>query len=124
MAELPELSATLLRRFRGVPLVDLEDTTDWIERAMLEHGFNPNSNVPQDATLLVLLFAEWDGTLQISLKTAHYFSYKDAEESVDKRIISEQFRKVASELQKRYEKKKLSSDLGGQGFYIMTRADR
>ena len=124
MAELPELSATLLRRFKDVPNVDLEDTTDWIERAMLEHGFNSNSNVPQDAILLVLLLAEWDGTLQISLKTAHYFSYKDAEESVDKRNVSEQFRKVAAELGKRYEKKKLSSDLSGRSFYIMTRADR
>lgn len=124
MAELPELSATLLRRFRDVPNIDLEDTTDWIERSMLEHGFNPSSNVPQDAILLVLLFAEWDGTLQISLKTAYYFSYKDAEETVDKRTVSEQFRKVAKELEKRYEKKKSSSDLGGQGFYIMTRADR
>lgn len=127
MAKLSDLSDSLLRRFKDVPNVDKEDTDDWIERAMLEHGFSAESDVPQDTVLLVLLFAEWDGALQISLKTAFYFEYKDAEESVDKRSISEQFRRVASELEKKYQRKKAegSSGLGGgPAFRIMTRADR
>src|SRR5690606_35444995 len=106
MASLSELSELLLKRFKDVPNVTTEDTDGWVERSMLEHGYRADQDVPQDETMLVLMYAEWDGTLQIALKAAHYFEYKDSEETVDKRNVSEQYRQVATELWKAYERKK------------------
>lgn len=126
MASKTELAESLLKRYKDVPNVEQDDADNWIERAMLEHGLNADADVPQDLTLLVLLYAEWDGALQIALKTAHYFEYKDAEESVDKRAVSEQFRRIAAELRKEYDRKKSkgAAGIGGSRFAIMTRADR
>lgn len=125
MARLAELSETLLRRFKNVPNVSLEDTTDWITLAMAEHDFDATDDVPNEYVTLILLYAEADGAGLISLQTAYYFSYKDGEESVDKRGVSEQYRKVATELWKKYERKKADSDLmGATRFSIMRRADR
>lgn len=125
MARLAELSETLLRRFKNVPNVSLEDTTDWITLAMAEHEFDATDDVPTEYVTLILLYAEADGAGLISLQTAYYFSYKDGEESVDKRGVSEQYRKVATELWKKYERKKADSGLAGATvFTIMRRADR
>lgn len=125
MARLAELSETLLRRFKNVPNVSLEDTTDWITLAMAEHDFDATDDVPTEYVTLILLYAEADGAGLISLQTAYYFSYKDGEESVDKRGVSEQYRKVATELWKKYERKKADSGLAGATvFTIMRRADR
>lgn len=126
MAKSSELSKTLLKRFKDVPNVTIEDTDGWIERSMMEHGYAVEQDVPQSQTLLVLLYAEWDGTLQIALKAAHYFEYKDSEETVDKRNISEQYRQVATELWKNYERKKAqgSGGIGGSRFAVATRVDR
>lgn len=126
MAKLDDLSAILLKRFKDVPNVTTEDADDWVERSMLEHGYDVTADVPRDQVLLVLLYAEWDGTLQIALKAAHYFEYKDSEETVDKRNISEQYRQVATELWKNYERKKAqgSGGIGGSRFAVATRVDR
>lgn len=126
MATLAELTTTLLRRFRNVPNVELEDATDWVTLAMAEHGFEAEDDVPTELVTLILLYAEADGAGAISLYTAHYFSYKDGEESVDKRGVSEQYRKVATELWKKYERKRADSPYltGATRFSIMKRADR
>jgi hypothetical protein len=126
MAKLPELSESLLKRLKDVPNVTSEDAYDWVERSMLEHGYNANADVPQNQVLLVLLYAEWDAALQIALKAAHYFEYKDHEETVDKRHVSEQYRQLATELWRTYERKKAqgAGTIGGSRFRIVTRADR
>lgn len=125
MASQVELAEKLLRRFKGVPNVTAEDASDWITSAMAEHGFDADADVPLQFEQLVLLFAEADGAGLIALQTAYFFSYKDGEESVDKRGVSEQYRKVATELWKKYERKKADSGLtGATRFHIMKRADR
>lgn len=126
MATKAELAATLLRRFKGVPNVTLDDTDDWIMASMTEHGFEAEDDVPLEFMPLILLFAEADGAGLIALQTAYYFSYKDGEESVDKRGVSEQYRKIATELWKKYAVKKSDSGLigGASAFHISRRVDR
>jgi len=126
MAKLAELSEMLLKRFKDVPNVTIEDTNNWIERSMLEHGYDLDADVPSNQVLLVLLYAEWDGAMQIALRTAYYFEYKDSDESVDKRNVSEQYRNVAADLWKAYERKKAegAGGLGGSRFHVMSRVDR
>ena len=126
MAELHEISELVLQRFKDVPNVTEEDAEAWTLRAFIEHGYAEDANVPDNQTMLLLLYAEWDAALNLAMNTAYYFEYKDAEESVDKRLISEQYRRLATELRKRYDAKKAegSGGLGGSRFNVMTRVDR
>jgi hypothetical protein len=121
MANLTELSARLLKRFKNVPNVTIEDTTDWTEEAILAHGYNSTDDVPADRELLVLLYAQAEGAFQISLATAHYFQYTDGDESVNKATVSEQYRKLAQDLRGQYERNKAATT---STFRFLKRADR
>jgi hypothetical protein len=125
MATKSELATTLLGRFKGVPNVAQEDVDAWVERSMLEHGFRLDQDVREEDVLLILLYAEWDGASQLALRTAYYFEYKDSEESVDKRMVSETYRNLADQLWKSYERKKNEAGrVAGPRFRVMPRADR
>lgn len=125
MATQTELATTLLSRFQGVPNVDQNVAEGWVERSMLEHGYTPGGDVSEDDLLLVLLYAEWDGATQLALQTAFYFEYKDSEESVDKRMVSEAYRNIADKLWTTYLRKRNETGrVAGPTFTIMPRADR
>lgn len=125
MATLTELSLRLKSRLKDVPNVTEEDTAEWVALSMNEHGFEVDDDVPTEYVALIMLYAEADAAGVISMRTAYYFSYKDGEESVDKRAVSEQYRKIATEYWKKYERKKSDSQLSGATrFSIAKRADR
>lgn len=126
MAKLKDLSDRLLNRFKDVPNVEDSDVEGWVEMAMNEHGFISTDDVPTEFIPLIMLYAEADGAMQVALRTAHYFSFVDKDESIDKSMISEQYRKLAEELWNRYGRKKDEGvgDFGGSSFHIMKRADR
>jgi GrpB-like predicted nucleotidyltransferase (UPF0157 family) len=121
MANISELSARLLKRFKNVPNVTADDTTDWTEEAMLAHGYDSSATVPTDKETLILLAAQAEGAQQISIATAHFFSYTDGEESIDKTMISEQYRKLAKDLRDQYARAKAESSTA---FHAIKRADR
>lgn len=126
MANMNELSSRLLKRFKDVPGVDLEDTDGWIELAMNEHGFERQEDVPVEYISLIMLYAEADGTSQVSLRTAYFFMYSDKDETVDKTKVADHYRKLAEVLWERYKAKKTEGveEFGGSRFAVMTRADR
>jgi hypothetical protein len=125
MATRTELATTLLGRFKGVPNVEQTDAEDWIDRSLLEHGYRLDQDVRTEDQLLILLYAEWDGTMQLSLRTAYYFEYKDSEESVDKRMVSETYRNMADTIWRSYERKKNEAGRNaGPRFRVMRRVDR
>ena len=126
MALLSELAVMLMRRFREVPGVSLEDTTEWMEYSFREHGYRLDQNVPENAISLVLLHAEADGTSQIALRTAFYFEYKDADEAVDKSMVSDTYRTLSEKLWERYYRKKSegTDGSGGSSVAFMQRRDR
>lgn len=117
-----ELVERLLRRFKGVPNFQLTDAEELVDDAMHVHGFASSSIVPESDVNLILLYAQAEGAWQIALATAHYFSYKDGEESVDKSKISDQYRKLAQDIRSQYETEKARKN--GHGFFIMKRIDR
>jgi hypothetical protein len=121
MATLAEMSERLLKRFKGVPNVTLEDTTDWTEDALLSHGYKVADNVSSEVTNLLLLYAQSQGAHQIAISSAHFFTYTDGEEQVDKSMVSEQYRKLAADLRNQYERLKAVS---GCSFKVMRRIDR
>lgn len=122
MASSNELSQRLLTRFKDVPNVDSSDTDEWVVTSMNEHGYDAMSDVPTEDITLVLTYAEADGAEQIALRTAYYFTFTDKDESVDKSMVSEQFRKLAVQLRNKYAQKK--SERSGSRFRIMPRIDR
>jgi hypothetical protein len=121
MANLAELSDRLLRRFKNVPNVSLADATDWTEESMLIHGYTPSDDVPSDKEFLILLYAQAEGAFQIAISAAHYFSYSDGEEQVDKTMISEQYRRIAKDLREEYSRKKATDS---SRVVFMKRVDR
>lgn len=126
MAALEVMAETLLTRFKGVPNVTLEDTTEWVKMSFIEHGYRPEQVVPTNREALVLLYAEADGTTQIALRTAYYFEYSDGSETIDKSMISDQYKAIADDLWERYYRKKAesSSTEGASNVRRMIRPDR
>lgn len=142
MAELSDLSMRLLRRLHGVDTFDtdastentpsppvsrisLQDTDDWVLGAMNEHGYDGDEIIPTSKISLIMLYAEADAASTIALRSAKYFHYKDGEETVDKKTVSEAYRKIATELWKKYERKKIEVSMteGTSRFFVRTRAD-
>lgn len=115
MATIDELAVRLLNRFSDVPNATVDKCTDWVTDAVELHG---NS----DDETLVLLLATGIGARQIALNTAHYFSYQDGNESVDKTMLTEMYLKVADEYFKAYHSQKNYTN--GSNFVIAPRADR
>lgn len=126
MATSVELSTRLLRRFKDVRNVDIEDAHEWVETALNAHGYDETDNVPTEYVTLVLLYAEAEGASRIALQTAHYFSFVDKDESIDKSMISDNYNKLAETLWGRYRRLKADGvgDIGGAKFRILKRADR
>lgn len=124
MARIDELSARLLKRFKEVPNVTLQDATDWMEWSFMEHGYRLEQNVPTALEGLVLMYAEADGASQVALRTADFFEWSDGEEAVDKSMVSDQYRSIADKLWERYYRKKNEGTTGQASVSYMPRADR
>lgn len=124
MATLTELSARLLTKFRNVPNVSVTDTDAWISEAAYQYGYTPSTvnQIADNETSVLLTLAQAEGARAIAFATAHYFTYTDGEETVDKSMISEQYRKLAEDLFEDYKRQK--AGLNGSTFFIAKRADR
>lgn len=115
MADNEKLIERLLRRFKGVPNFDITDAEELVEEAKEAHDGNASDE-------LVLLYAQSQGAWQIALSVAHYFKYTDGEESVDKTVVAENYRKLAKDFQEEYYREKGKEF--GNNFRIMKRIDR
>lgn len=117
-----ELAERLLLRFKGVPNFTYENALELVEDAMRAHNFAPDDSVPDDKANIVLLYAQIQGAWQIAFSVAHYFKFTDGEESVDKSMISKNYRDLAKDLQAEYDKER--AEMAGSSFRIMKRIDR
>lgn len=116
------LETRLLSKFKNVPNVTIEDAETWLNEAAFQYGYESPENVPTRETGLLLLLAQAEGARNIAMSVAHYFKYNDAEESVDKTMIAEQYRKLAQDLRGEYTRNK--AELNGASFKAMRRIDR
>jgi len=129
MASLRELEQRLATRFSGVPGVTDADLSAWLTEASYSYGYSPTTldTVPDAETPLVLLLAQIQGARAIAFSTAHYFKYTDAEETVDKTMVSEQYRDMATLLTADYIRDKDVIDRDKRQystFHVMRRLDR
>ena len=115
MADKQTLVDRLLRRFKGVPNFEYDDAEELVQEALETHDRDASDD-------LLLLYAQAQGAWQIAFSVAHYFRFTDGEESVDKSMVAENYRRLAKDLQEEYDK-----ELGkeyGNNFRLMKRADR
>jgi len=122
MASKDELVERLQRRFKGVPNFGKEDAEELIEESLIFHGLDPSAIIPDKDVTLVLLYAQAQGAWQIAFSVAHYFRFSDGEETVDKSMVADNYRRLARDLQTDYEKEK--GKVLGNNFRIMKRIDR
>lgn len=124
MATIVELSERLLKRFKGVPNYTLTDAEQAIDDALLTLGYASADDVPDDKLTALLLLAQSESAYTIAFSTAHYFQYSDGEESVNKSMISENYRTLASDLRKRYDNL-IGNDpsVAASSFHVAARVD-
>ena len=117
-----ELAEKLYRMFKGVPGFTEDEALELIDDAMRTHGYAPTDSVPSDRIRLILLYAQIQGVWQVAMSVAHYFKFSDGEESVDKSMLADNYRKLAKDLQTEYDIE--NGKLFGNNFRIMKRIDR
>lgn len=115
MADKQTLTERLYRRFKGVPNFDIKDAEELIDEALEAHDGRASDS-------LILLYAQAQGAWDVALSVAHYFRFTDGEESVDKSMVSDNYRRLAKDLQNEYEIEKGKEF--GNNFRIMARVDR
>src|SRR5690625_2229235 len=111
-----ELSERLYRRFKGVPNFDEIDAKELVEGSLEVHDDGA-------AVDLVLLYAQVQGAGQVAFSVAHYFTFSDGEESVDRSPVAEQRRRRATDLQSQNDKE-TDDKAGKSDFVVMNRVDR
>lgn len=114
------------RRFGAIPNVEVEDIETWLQSSYAEHGVGVRETLNPGLATLVLLHAEADGTGHVALMTSHYFSFTDKDETVDKSMVSENYRMASEALWKRYNQKRKEGveGFGGPSMHFMSRIDR
>src|SRR5690625_173738 len=122
MANKAEIVERLYRRFKGVPNFELADAQELVDDSLRYHGLEPSADVPRDKESIVVLYAQVQGAWQIAFSVAHYFKFTDGEESVDKSMIADNYRRLARDLQTEYDKE--VGKIFGNNFRIMKRVDR
>ena len=122
MANRTELAERLYRRFKGVPNFDLDDAQELVDESLEFHGYELSADVPADKESLILLYAQKEGAWQIAFSVAHYFKFVDGEESVDKSMVADNYRRLARDLQDEYDKE--NGKIFGNNFRLMPRIDR
>ena len=115
MADKNKLVERLLRRFKGVPNFDESDAIEIIDEAIQSHE-------KSDSDELILLYASEQAAWQIAVSVAHYFRYTDGEESVDKSMVAENYRKLAKDFREDYQRER--GRVHGNNFRVMRRVDR
>lgn len=123
MANEAELTERLYRRFKGVPNFENTNAQELVEESLQAHGFAPSADVPSDEVKKILLYAQIQASWQIAFSVAHYFKFTDGEESVDKSMVSENYRKLAKDLQADYDSDD-TSNKPSSNFAVMKRLDR
>lgn len=117
-----ELAERLYRMFKGVPGFTLEEAHNLIEDSLRHHEYKTTDDVPSKDERRVLLYAQIQGAWQVAFSVAHYFRFTDGEESVDKSMVADNYRRLAKDLQDEYDKE--NGLQYGSNFRLAPRIDR
>lgn len=101
MATQAQMAAALYQRFKDVPTLTELDTQAVIDEMVMTFGLLdeiPGIDVPK-----YLMYATSEMAMKIALNTAHYFKFIDGEETVDKSLVSENYRRVAKDYRSQFD---------------------
>lgn len=115
MSRRDELIKIIKNRFSGVPMFGDDDAESLIDDAIYLHS-------EDSSTELLLLYAQYQGAWKIAIGTAYYFKFSDGEESIDRTATADNYRKLASDFKKLYDKESPKGKSGN--FRVMSRLDR
>ena len=90
-------------------------------------GFAASADVPITDLNRLLAYSSSELALQIALDAARFFKYSDGEESVDKTMVSKEYREFSAIFKADYlaeEAKQAEAIIEGSTFRVMRRLDR
>lgn len=96
MANKVEISALLYNRFNNVPSLTMDDTNAVVDEMVIVFELN-ELDIPAKDVMKLMAYASSEMAMKIALNTAHYFKFTDGEESIDKSLVSENYRKLAKD---------------------------
>lgn len=126
MATLTQMTERLTKRFTAVTAQPALEAAaiDVMADTFELFGYEASADVPVTDINRLLAYSSSELALQIALDAARFFKYTDGEESVDKSMISKEYREFAGIFKSDYlaEEAKLLPDLSS--FRVMKRLDR
>ena len=127
MATLTQMTERLMKRFNAVTAQPALQAAaiDVMADTFGALGYDAFADVPPTDINRLLAYGSAELALQIALDAARFFKYTDGEESVDKTMVSKEYRAFASIFKADYlaeEPKLIAGD--GSAFRVMKRLDR
>lgn len=120
MAAKDELKAKLTRKFSNISEINDGTISGWLDEAIEAEGFSPSQTTFAGEEMRILLRARIIGVEELALSTAHFFNFRDGEESISKGDISTNYQKLLAQLNAQYAEQFGSSS----SFKVMKRLDR
>jgi hypothetical protein len=129
MATLTQMTERLSKRFTAVTAQPALEAAaiDVMADTFELFGYEVSADVPITDINRLLAYGSSELALQIALDAARFFKYTDGEESVDKSMVSKEYRAFAALFKADYlaeEAKQAEELIGGSVFRVMRRLDR
>ena len=125
MATLYTLTTRLTERFRQVTALPSDAAANTMQYTFELFGYKDDADVPVADIARLLAYASSELSTQIAINAASYFKYTDGEETVDKSMISKEYRELAVTFRNEYNAEEAKrGGTNGSSFRVMKRLDR
>lgn len=125
MATLETMTQRLARRFTAVPDLPDDEAPNTMKDTFETFGYQPDADVPPRDIGKLLAYASAELATLVAINSARYFKYTDGEESVDKSMLSKEYRELAKLFRDEYQEELDAEDAGNRSSYtVMPRRDR
>lgn len=125
MATLETMTQRLERRFSAVSALPADAAGATMGDTFETFGYELDADVPPKDIGKLLAFASAELATLVAINSAAYFKYTDGEESVDKSMISKEYRELAKLFRDEYQEELDAEDVGSRSsFAVMPRRDR
>lgn len=125
MATLATMIERLARRFNAVTALPADAAELTMIDTFESFGYKTDADVPVTDINRLLAFASAELATQVAINAASYFKYTDGEESVDKSMVSKQYRELAAQFRIEFAAEELRFvNVATTTFYRMPRRDR
>ena len=129
MATLTQMTERLSKRFTAVTAQPALESAaiDVMADTFELFGYDASADVPITELNRLLAYSSSELALQIALDAARFFKYADGEESVDKTMVSKEYRAFATIFKADYlaeEAKQAEALIEASAFRVMRRLDR